>query len=67
MRLQKVGGPTLQLVCIRCGGRFSSASMLADLDGVPFRAYYCAPCAAVRRAERMAADIVQGPIVEVAP
>ena len=37
----------------------------ADLDGVPFAAYYCGRCVQVRRAEQAAADIVHGPIVEV--
>ena len=50
-------------LCIRCRKR------AADLDGavdIPFRGRYCPPCAAIRADERARADIVQGPIVEVA-
>ena len=33
-------------VCLRCNGRVVSPDykVYADLDGVPFRAYYCEPC-----------------------
>jgi hypothetical protein len=35
--------------CIRCGRRIEGQSpRFADLDGVPFRAYYCPPCAETR-------------------
>lgn len=48
-------------LCVRCNAR--AADMGGHVD-IPFRGRYCPPCAAVRRDERAAADIVQGPIVE---
>lgn len=33
------------LICCRCDAWIPCASTLVDLDGKPFRAYYCAPCA----------------------
>ncbi len=66
MRLVNLRGPLFYFACIRCGMRTDSTQpgAAADLDGVPFCAYYCGPCADVRRAERKAADIVQGVIKE---
>ena len=55
----------MRILCIRCSKWAPVAEISADLDGIPFQSYYCAGCAAVRRVERMAADIMQGPIVEV--
>ncbi len=45
MRLQIVGGQTLILNCIKCQGKVSSDLAFADLDGEPFKAYYCPDCA----------------------
>ena len=67
MNLQSIGGRPFTFLCIRCNTRTASTgAAVADLESIPWRAYYCGPCAAVRRAERRRADIVQGPIVEVA-
>lgn len=64
MKLHPIGGRSFSFTCIRCGTRAqNTGSAAADLDGVPFRDYYCSACAANRRQERAAADIVQGPIV----
>lgn len=32
------------ITCIHCGVRRDSSVMVADLDGEPFRAYYCPDC-----------------------
>ena len=67
MNIQPLTGRPFVFACIRCGARVQSSApgTAADLDGIPWQAYYCPPCAQVRRAERARADIVQGPIVEV--
>jgi NAD-dependent SIR2 family protein deacetylase len=67
VNLQPIQGKPFTFACIRCGGKTVSDApgSMADLDGVPFRAWYCAKCAQVRRAERNAADIVRGPITAV--
>jgi hypothetical protein len=31
--------------CLKCGGRVRLCDSIIDLDGPPFMAYYCAPCA----------------------
>ena len=36
--------PGQRLLCVRCR-QWISAGVLADLDGVPFRDYYCPACA----------------------
>ena len=36
-------GQTLQ--CYHCGKMKAVETMMADLDGEPFVAYYCQPCA----------------------
>ena len=53
MRMSKVTGPPFTCACIRCGTRMQTdrEAVSADLDGVPFRAYYCNKCAAIRLAE----------------
>lgn len=59
--------PEFFFCCIRCGDRTSSkaeAGSVADLDGMPFRAYYCGPCAHIRREERKAAGFSNAPIIE---
>lgn len=47
MRLVPVAPPepTFTADCAKCGARFNSAKLLADLDGEPFVSYYCAGCA----------------------
>lgn len=46
------GVQTLLARCVACGGHVRSDTGFADLDGEPFRAYYCAACgAAARRPE----------------
>jgi hypothetical protein len=76
MNLQPLTGPAFRFACIRCGIPCAhpkpishAAPAVADLDGIPFRAYYCGACAAIRRAERMVAagrgEITLGAIVEV--
>ena len=37
--------PRFTFQCRRCGGASDSHSGYADLDGDPFRAYYCRTCA----------------------
>ena len=61
--------PLFQFACIRCGmpTRSDADGACADAAGIPFRAYYCAKCAAVRRAERMRDGYSNQPIVEVKP
>lgn len=48
MNLQRVsiGCPArMMLNCCKCGGRFRDKELYADLDGAPFSAFYCEPCA----------------------
>jgi hypothetical protein len=61
--------PLFQFACIRCGmlTRSDAEGASADTDGIPFRVYYCAKCAAVRRAERMRAGYSDQPITGVKP
>lgn len=35
----------LSLICCRCGEWSPAALTWADLNGEPFRAFYCTPCA----------------------
>lgn len=54
--------------CIRCGSAIQTDrddKARADLDGIPFRAYYCGSCAETRATERAASGAILGPIVEV--
>lgn len=48
MRFQEVNRvPIFVCNCIRCGKSMQSDKefkILADLDGEPFKAYYCSPC-----------------------
>jgi len=36
----------LKVFCCACGDSVCYVSAMADLDGEPFRAFYCQPCAA---------------------
>lgn len=48
MKLEKVKGPTFRFKCTSCIGVFDhlrSSTAYADLDGPPFKAYYCSMCA----------------------
>lgn len=46
MNLQPVTGAAFTVTCIACGTLTRQRDgLFADLDGEPFRAYYCAPCA----------------------
>lgn len=45
MRLQIVGGQAVILTCIKCQDKVSSDTAYADLDGEPYKAYYCPDCA----------------------
>lgn len=40
---------TILAACLGCGGHVRSDTGYADLDGPPFRAYFCAECGATRR------------------
>ena len=59
MKLEKVKASSfpVRLICCACGRscgvpeKDGSISIYADLDGEPFRAYYCAKCAANARAK----------------
>jgi DNA-directed RNA polymerase subunit RPC12/RpoP len=54
MRLELVNAPPdFSYKCLSCGRRYTTANMstFADLDGEPFKAYYCFPCHPQRRAE----------------
>ena len=49
MRLQRNSGSTIALRfvfnCIACGKRtYNTEEWFADLDGEPFKAYYCQVC-----------------------
>lgn len=51
MNLQPVTGPIMTFVCCKCGTRTTNApgregqpQVYADLEGEPFKAYYCAEC-----------------------
>lgn len=57
MNLKKVTGKPFTVTCIKCGkqsstgdevkdalGREETEIFYADLDGIPFRAYYCQGC-----------------------
>lgn len=37
-------GFCFRLWCCQCGGWHDPATMKADLDGEPFKAYYCLKC-----------------------
>jgi hypothetical protein len=65
MKLAKVypQTPKFRAACIRCGMPHDSDKLLADLDGIPFRAYYCDPCAQIRLAERESAGYSNAPII----
>jgi hypothetical protein len=46
MRFNPSGMPVVK--CAKCSEKIRPSyvdSMFADLDGEPFKAYYCAPCA----------------------
>jgi hypothetical protein len=45
-----VNGP-LTFVCCKCGQKVSQdrTTAYADLDGAPWKAYYCPPCALPHR------------------
>ena len=48
MNLQRVSngtGARVMLTCCECGQRFRDKELYADLDGTPFAAFYCEPCA----------------------
>ena len=66
MKLAKVypQTPKFRAACIRCGMPHDSDKLMADLQGIPFRSYYCQPCALIRVAEREAAGFSNEPIVE---
>ena len=36
--------PTIKVLCKGCGRWVLAQEAVADLDGEPFKAYYCAPC-----------------------
>ncbi len=44
MRFSKVRGKPFTATCMACGKPTSSEDLYADLDGAPFRAYYCPVC-----------------------
>lgn len=46
MRMQQVTGAYFVAWCIKCGKRLERNDwpIWADLDGEPFKAYYCAEC-----------------------
>ena len=45
MRLEKVTGPPFGVTCCKCQKRTESdRDVYADLDGEPFKAYYCSGC-----------------------
>lgn len=71
MRLQLVTGRLCFVFCADCGqqtaigdgaSQFRNSPGVADLDGEPFKAYYCQPCAEVKFAEidRINAAWVEG-------
>lgn len=56
MRLKQVSMNPLypiRVTCCTCGEQILAHHAQADLDGEPFVAYYCEPCAAACRAEEM--------------
>ena len=69
MKLQHINPqrPIFTFACIRCGKptRSDEEGACADLHGIPFRSYYCSPCASVRRAERMRAGYSDTPVTEI--
>jgi hypothetical protein len=57
MTLKLVTGPAFSVTCLNCKkgfmagspgidrfGRETTSKIYADLDGEPFKAYYCEPC-----------------------
>lgn len=44
MRLQRVEGKPFQCTCLMCERHFWSTEVFADLDGAPFKSYYCQGC-----------------------
>lgn len=74
MRLQYVRPfPRFSWTCARCGknettdGSSWATNPVADLDGVPFRAYYHTNCAMVREWEHERAHGMIAPWVEQQP
>jgi hypothetical protein len=54
MNIQPVPAPPdFWYHCVGCGRRYTTDTMstYADLDGEPFKAYYCTPCNPLHRAE----------------
>ena len=46
MRLERVTGKSFRVVCDCCNKTlWSNEGVFADLDGEPFKAYYCESCA----------------------
>jgi len=48
MNLQRVSsntGARILSPCCKCGRYFRDKELYADLDGTPFHAFYCEPCA----------------------
>lgn len=47
MRLKRIAPSTnpVYVTCLDCGERRPHDLMFMDLDGAPFTAYYCEPCA----------------------
>ena len=42
--------PGQRLLCASCGKMKEARKMFADLDGEPFKAYYCSECTQVGQA-----------------
>jgi hypothetical protein len=56
--------------CIRCGKTIGAMGReheprYADHDGIPFRSYYCEPCAIYRNEQRKAEGFDNTPIVAI--
>ena len=53
MNLQKVTGKPFRCTCVQCGWRNSTDNedFTADLDGKPFKDYYCSKCTQKLNAE----------------
>lgn len=54
-----ITGYTFRVVCRLCGTEYSSSRLgyYADLDGEPFKAYYCSPCAITITRKKGAAHV----------
>jgi hypothetical protein len=65
MNLQPIGGPLITVTCIVCLKRGRSDTMLADLDGKPFKAYVHADeCCKTLLAEVQLADEIISEIIK---